>query len=77
MLVRTSIARDILRVRLFNAHGSDQVIRASTTIALRKGETANFRASQRASSTVLATSVVRELQSLHEASKMWHWLDRS
>ena len=77
MLMRTSIDGDTLRLRLSNAHGSDPVIRATTTIALRKGETANLRASQRALSTVLATSVVRESQSLHEASKMGHWLDRS
>jgi len=44
MLMRTSIAGDTLRVRLSNAHGSETVIIASTTIALRKGETAQIHA---------------------------------
>jgi len=43
MLVRTSIAGESLRVRLSNAHGSEPVMIASTTIAVRKGETAQIQ----------------------------------
>ena len=40
MLVRTSIAGEVLRVRLSNAHGTEPITIATATIALRKGETA-------------------------------------
>ena len=42
MLMRTSIAGKTLRVRLSNAHGTEPVVIASTTIAFRRGETARI-----------------------------------
>ena len=44
MLMRTSIAGETVRLRLSNAHGTEPLIIASTTIALRKGETSQIDA---------------------------------
>ena len=44
MLVRTSIAGEVLRVRLSNAHGTEPITIATATIALRKGEAALIQA---------------------------------
>ena len=42
MLMRTSIAGKTLRVRLSNSHGTEAITIASTSIALRMGETAQI-----------------------------------
>ena len=45
MLMRTSIAVKILRVRFSNAHGSEHITISATSIALRAGETADIHIS--------------------------------